>query len=75
MGPYNNAVLVVTMPNGTKITDFKWLSVWCRRFAVSTFNISTILIQWLIRVGATQRRTRVRNRGIKQQSKLPLKYV
>jgi hypothetical protein len=34
--------IVLTLPEGIKVTDLKWISVWCRRFAVNfgDFNFS-----------------------------------
>ena len=27
--------IVLTLPDGLKVTDLKWISVWCRRFAIN----------------------------------------
>ena len=32
---YNNEDFVVQLPRGKVISDYKWISVWCRDFAVS----------------------------------------
>ncbi|KAK0183369.1 hypothetical protein PV327_001418 [Microctonus hyperodae] len=32
---YNNTDVILRLPQGKKIRDIKWLSVWCRRFTVS----------------------------------------
>ncbi|XP_022080693.1 protein Skeletor, isoforms B/C-like [Acanthaster planci] len=40
LGAYNDAVLVVSMPTGNKITDFKWLSVWCRQVGVNFGDVT-----------------------------------
>ncbi|XP_038046212.1 protein Skeletor, isoforms B/C-like isoform X2 [Patiria miniata] len=45
LGAYGDSVLVVELEEGTKITDYKWLSVWCRTFQVNFgyLNISASL--------------------------------
>ena len=35
LGEYNNEDLVLRLPKGKLITDYKWISVWCRTFYVS----------------------------------------
>ncbi|XP_077992576.1 protein Skeletor, isoforms B/C-like [Glandiceps talaboti] len=32
---YSNIDLTLTLPGDTKITDFKWISVWCRQFTAN----------------------------------------
>ena len=27
--------IVLTLPDGVKVNDLKWISVWCRRFAIN----------------------------------------
>ena len=34
--------IVLTLPDGVKVTDLKWISVWCRRFRV---NFGDLLFQ------------------------------
>ncbi|XP_033098906.1 protein Skeletor, isoforms B/C-like [Anneissia japonica] len=41
LGAYTNANLIINLPTGRVITDFKWISVWCRRFAA---NFGQVLI-------------------------------
>ncbi|KAG8175030.1 hypothetical protein JTE90_003214 [Oedothorax gibbosus] len=35
LGKYSNNNVAITLPDGKKISDIKWLSVWCRKFAVN----------------------------------------
>ncbi|PRD32306.1 UNVERIFIED_CONTAM: Skeletor [Trichonephila clavipes] len=35
LGKYMNQNIAITLPDGKKISDIKWLSVWCRKFAVN----------------------------------------
>ncbi|XP_072047947.1 protein Skeletor, isoforms B/C-like [Amphiura filiformis] len=37
LGAYTNEDIIVTLPEGTTINDFKWISVWCRQ-AVANFG-------------------------------------
>lgn len=32
---HNNTNIILRLPDGKRIKDIKWLSVWCRRFTVS----------------------------------------
>jgi len=34
LGPYSGEDVLLRMPHGVKVTDLRWLSVWCRRFTV-----------------------------------------
>lgn len=34
LGAYRNADVILRLPNGKRIRDIRWLSVWCRRFTV-----------------------------------------
>ncbi|XP_057339793.1 protein Skeletor, isoforms B/C isoform X2 [Microplitis mediator] len=36
---YHNANVILRLPQGKKIRDIKWLSVWCRRFTVDFGDI------------------------------------
>ncbi|GBO32698.1 hypothetical protein AVEN_270163-1, partial [Araneus ventricosus] len=33
--PYHNQDIVLHLPEGIKITDLRWLSVWSRKFSIS----------------------------------------
>ncbi|GIY08079.1 hypothetical protein CDAR_90811 [Caerostris darwini] len=35
LGKYDNQNIAITLPDGKKISDIKWLGVWCRKFAVN----------------------------------------
>ncbi|XP_054714140.1 protein Skeletor, isoforms B/C-like [Uloborus diversus] len=35
LGKYSNQNIAITLPDGKKISDIKWLSVWCRKFAAN----------------------------------------
>ncbi|XP_076280372.1 protein Skeletor, isoforms B/C isoform X1 [Lasioglossum baleicum] len=35
LGAYNNADVLLELPAGKKLRDMSWLSVWCKRFAMS----------------------------------------
>ncbi len=35
LGAYNNAELIATLPDGMSLTDYKWVSVWCKVASVS----------------------------------------
>ncbi|XP_055950409.1 protein Skeletor, isoforms B/C-like [Argiope bruennichi] len=39
LGKYSNQNIAITLPDGKKISDIKWLSVWCRKFAVNFGHI------------------------------------
>ena len=41
---YTNADIVLRLPAGLKVQDMKWLSIWCRRFTVSTDGKSRLLL-------------------------------
>ena len=34
--------IILTLPDGVKVTDLKWISVWCRRFAI---NFGDLLLE------------------------------
>ncbi|CAH0554651.1 unnamed protein product [Brassicogethes aeneus] len=34
LSAYNNTDVILRLPNGKRIRDIRWLSVWCRRFTV-----------------------------------------
>jgi hypothetical protein len=35
LGRYDNKDVLLKLPLGVKVRDLRWLSVWCRRFAVT----------------------------------------
>ncbi|XP_033097580.1 fibropellin-1-like [Anneissia japonica] len=39
LGLYNNQDIVVTLSSGRVITDYKWISVWCRSFAANFADV------------------------------------
>ncbi|XP_072030814.1 uncharacterized protein [Amphiura filiformis] len=41
LGSYNNENLVIQLPKGKRVSDYKWISIWCRMFAA---NFGQVLI-------------------------------
>ncbi|XP_022080796.1 protein Skeletor, isoforms B/C-like [Acanthaster planci] len=39
LGRFDNANIIVDLPTGTTISDYKWLSVWCRQFSADFGNL------------------------------------
>jgi hypothetical protein len=35
LGAYNGKDITLTLPEGWKMSDIKWISVWCRKFSVN----------------------------------------
>ncbi|XP_072047321.1 protein Skeletor, isoforms B/C-like [Amphiura filiformis] len=35
LGSYSNAVVQVDLPDSTTLADYKWISIWCRRYAAN----------------------------------------
>lgn len=39
LGRYDNKDVLLKLPLGVKVRDLRWLSVWCRRFAVNIVDL------------------------------------
>ncbi|XP_076750805.1 protein Skeletor, isoforms B/C isoform X2 [Xylocopa sonorina] len=48
---YNNTDIILKLPDGIRIRDIKWLSVWCRRFTV---NFGVVYIPVHLKVPKTK---------------------
>ncbi|CAL7946334.1 unnamed protein product [Xylocopa violacea] len=48
---YNNTDIILKLPDGIRIRDIKWLSVWCRRFTV---NFGVVYIPAHLKVPKTK---------------------
>jgi hypothetical protein len=52
LGRYDNKDVLLKLPLGVKVRDLRWLSVWCRRFAVtitrkySIYGYDFITLKW-----------------------------
>lgn len=39
LGPYKDQNVLLKLPNGIKVKDIRWLSVWCRKFTANFAHI------------------------------------
>eukprot|EP00088_Acartia_fossae_P019622 TRINITY_DN2145_c0_g1_i7.p1 TRINITY_DN2145_c0_g1~~TRINITY_DN2145_c0_g1_i7.p1 ORF type:complete len:224 (+),score=65.17 TRINITY_DN2145_c0_g1_i7:42-674(+) len=39
LGAYKDQTITLTLPEGWKMSDVKWISVWCRKFSVDFGNL------------------------------------